>query len=62
MPSRVRGRMDIATYGVGIFLPSILAALATSGSGSFLAREIASIEGAAFCDLFLVVGLPWPSC
>jgi MFS family permease len=53
--------MDIATYGVGLFTPVILMSLAFSGEGlsagdPFLAREIASVEGAVFLDIFLVVG------
>ncbi len=49
--------MDIATYGVGIFTPTILAALALAGSdATFLANDIASTEGTALLDLFLVLG------
>lgn len=48
--------MDIATYGVGLFTPSILATIAFSHDVSFLSREISSIEGAAFLDMFLIVG------
>jgi nitrate/nitrite transporter NarK len=48
--------MDIATYGVGIFTPSILAALAFEAEHSLFGQEIASLEGAAFLDLFLMVG------
>jgi len=50
--------MDIATYGVGVFTPTILAALALSSSANtqFIADDITSTEGAAFLDLFLVVG------
>ena len=40
--------MDIATYGVGIFTPTILAALALAGSdATFIANDIASTEGTA---------------
>ena len=40
--------MDIATYGVGIFTPTILAALALAGSdATFIADDIASTEGTA---------------
>lgn len=50
--------MDIATYGVGVFTPTILATLALSSAATnqFIANDITSTEGAAFLDLFLVVG------
>ncbi|PJJ55122.1 MFS transporter [Compostimonas suwonensis] len=50
--------MDIATYGVGVFTPTILAAIALSPSAStqFIADDITSTEGAALLDLFLVFG------
>jgi MFS family permease len=48
--------MDIATYGVGVFTPTILAALAIKGDGTFLSDDIASTEGAVVIDLFLIVG------
>lgn len=49
--------LDIATYGVGIFTPTLLAALALAGSdATFIADDIASTEGTALLDLFLVVG------
>jgi hypothetical protein len=49
--------MDIAVYGVGIFTPTILAALALAGpDATFLADDIASTEGTAALDAFLVVG------
>jgi MFS family permease len=49
--------MDIATYGVGIFTPTILAALALAGSdATFLANDISSTEGTAILDVFLIVG------
>lgn len=49
--------MDIATYGVGIFTPTILAALALAGpDATFIADDIASTEGTAALDLFLVLG------
>jgi MFS family permease len=49
--------MDIATYGVGLFTPLILATMAigTTHKGS-LAAEYLAIEQAAFLDLFLVLG------
>lgn len=49
--------MDIATYGVGIFTPTLLAGLAlVSPNATFLADDISSTEGTAFLDVFLVVG------
>lgn len=49
--------MDIATYGVGIFTPTLLAALALAGSdATFLADDIAATEGTAILDVFLVFG------
>jgi MFS family permease len=49
--------MDIATYGVGIFTPTLLAALALAGpNATFLADDIASTEGTALLDVFLVIG------
>jgi hypothetical protein len=49
--------MDIATYGVGLFTPLILATMAfgTSRQGA-LAVEYSAIEQAAFLDLFLIFG------
>jgi MFS family permease len=49
--------MDIATYGVGIFTPTLLAALALAGpDATFLADDIASTAGTAALDIFLVIG------
>jgi hypothetical protein len=49
--------MDIATYGVGIFTPTLLAALALAGpNATLIADDIASTEGTAFLDIFLVLG------
>jgi nitrate/nitrite transporter NarK len=53
--------MDIATYGVGLFTPVILMAMAfdrggLTGGDPFLAREITSVKEAVFLDLFLIVG------
>ncbi len=55
--------MDIATYGVGIFTPTLLAALAFAGpNASFMADDIASTEGTALLDLFLIVGFAIAIC
>ena len=53
--------MDIATYGVGVFTPTIIAALVVATpSGStdtqYIADDITSTWGAAVVDVFLVVG------
>ena len=49
--------MDIATYGVGLFTPLILATMAIGTTHkSSLAAEYLAIEQAAFLDLFLVLG------
>ncbi|MBE9226837.1 MFS transporter [Phormidium sp. LEGE 05292] len=47
---------DIATYGIGIFTPTIIGVLAFENASSFLEREIASARGSAFVDLFLIAG------
>ncbi len=47
---------DIATYGIGIFTPTIIGFLAFTSEESFLAKEMASAKGSAFVDLFLIVG------
>ncbi|HEA68792.1 MAG TPA: MFS transporter [Desulfobacterales bacterium] len=50
--------MDIATYGIGIFAPMILAQIAFSAGGdhSLFAAELKALEEAAFIDTFLVIG------
>ncbi len=51
--------MDIATYGVGIFTPMILAAAMGADKmhhHSFIVRDFYSTEGAAAVDVFLVIG------
>jgi len=48
--------MDICLYGVGVFTPTILAILNLTGQTSVIRKDIASSEGAAFLDLFLIVG------
>ena len=47
---------DIATYGIGIFTPTIITALAFSSESDFLMQEMASARGAAIANSFLVVG------
>jgi MFS family permease len=47
---------DIATYGVGIFTPTIIGMLAFSGETDFMAREMGSAQGAAVVDISLILG------
>ncbi|MBV8883283.1 MAG: MFS transporter [Chroococcidiopsidaceae cyanobacterium CP_BM_RX_35] len=47
---------DIATYGIGIFTPAIIGALAFGSEADFMTREMASAKGSAFVDVFLIVG------
>ena len=49
--------MDIATYGIGLFTPTILGAIEISGRTRGLgARDFALAEGSAVIDLFLLIG------
>lgn len=48
--------MDITLYGVGMFTPTILAALSFVGRGTLLSTDIASSEGTALLDIFLLLG------
>jgi MFS family permease len=48
--------MDITLYGVGMFTPTILAALSLIGHGSFRSMDLASTEGTAALDIFLLIG------
>jgi predicted MFS family arabinose efflux permease len=49
--------MDIATYGVGLFTPTILGAIEISGKTRGLAaRDFALAKGSAVIDLFLLIG------
>jgi len=48
--------MDIATYGIGIFTPTIIAILSFREETNFILKDIASTEGAAFIDMFLIIG------
>jgi len=47
---------DISTYGIGIFTPTIMAAMALGGGSTFIAKDMGATEGAAAVDLLLVVG------
>ena len=49
--------MDIATYGVGLFTPTILGAIEISGRARGLtAHDFAVAKGSAIIDLFLLFG------
>ncbi len=53
--------MDIAVYGVGIFTPTLIAALAFGGNmetsnTTFIIDDIVSTEWTAMLDIFLVLG------
>jgi MFS family permease len=47
---------DIATYGIGIFTPAIIAMLAFSTETNFMVREMNAAKGAALVDVFLIIG------
>ncbi|MDO8955152.1 MAG: MFS transporter [Gammaproteobacteria bacterium] len=49
--------MDIAFYGVGFFTMIILATMAFTTQGNFMARATTATHGGAFVDIFLVVGI-----
>lgn len=49
--------MDIATYGVGIFTPTLLAEIVVKHADTtFIADNITSTKGTAALDVFLVIG------
>jgi MFS family permease len=49
--------MDIATYGVGIFTPTLLAEIVLKHADTtFIADNITSTKGTAALDVFLVIG------
>jgi MFS family permease len=49
--------MDIATYGVGVFTPTLIAAMIVHGANThFLADDIASTKATAVLDIFLPIG------
>ncbi|MCL6263188.1 MFS transporter [Craterilacuibacter sp. RT1T] len=59
--------MDVATYGVGLFTPVILAALSLNEAGaSLIGRDVAASRGSALVDMALLLGaaaslyfVPW---
>ena len=48
--------MDIATYGVGIFTPTIIAAVMIDNSSDFIGHTIFSIGSSAIIYIFLIIG------
>jgi len=49
--------MDIATYGVGIFTPTLIAAMVISGADTtFITDDLVSTEATALLDIFLPIG------
>ena len=49
--------MDIATYGVGLFTPTILGAMEISGrTRGLIAHDFADAKGSAIIDVFLLIG------
>ena len=49
--------MDIATYGVGIFTPTLIAAIIVTGADTtFIADDLASTKATALLDIFLPIG------
>ena len=47
---------DIATYGIGVFTPTIIATLAFQAQDDFILRQIHSAQGSALVDVFLILG------
>jgi len=48
--------LDIVVYGIGVFTPTIIAALVVTDSTTYIGGAITSLQGTAFTDLFLVLG------
>jgi MFS family permease len=49
--------MDIATYGVGVFTPTLIAAMVVHGANtSFIIDDITSTKATAVLDVFLPIG------
>lgn len=48
--------MDIATYGIGLFTPTILAVITYDNESNFILRDLAATRGAAYLDIFLILG------
>ncbi|MBF2098777.1 MAG: MFS transporter [Gloeomargaritaceae cyanobacterium C42_A2020_066] len=47
---------DLATYGIGIFTPTILATLFTQEKPDYILKDIVATQGAGVIDLFLLIG------
>jgi len=47
---------DLATYGIGIFTPTILATLFTKSDPNIIVRDMIAAEGSGAIDLFLLIG------
>lgn len=47
---------DIATYGIGIFTPTIIAILAFNNQDDFILQQVRSSQGSAIVDIFLIIG------
>lgn len=47
---------DLATYGIGIFTPTILATLFTQTDSNFIFQDMIAAEGSGLIDLFLLIG------
>ncbi|WP_338429375.1 MFS transporter [Synechococcus elongatus] len=47
---------DLATYGIGIFTPTILATLFTKNQPNFVFQDMIATEGSGLIDLFLLIG------
>jgi len=48
--------MDVATYGIGLFTPTILAVITYDNEANFILRDLASTRVAAYLDIFLILG------
>lgn len=48
--------MDIATYGIGLFTPTILAVITYDTETNFILKDLAATKGAAYLDIFLIIG------
>jgi MFS family permease len=47
---------DIATYGIGIFTPTIISFLAFTGQNNLIEEQLATLKSLALVDLFLILG------
>jgi MFS family permease len=49
--------LDIALYGIGFFTPIILSSIMVNHSRSFISQAMNSAKGAAFLDVFWILGI-----